>query len=96
MTTSHWWLGVITHYDAGVPAQPFADACIDGNELDEAQRYVAKMSDPATKLRYLIKTRRWEDAIEIAMKKKDRSMLDLIASKCGSADIRAHIASLSV
>ena len=38
--------------------------------------------------------RHWDDAIEIASKRKDRALFELIFEKCGSPEIRARVQSM--
>jgi vacuolar protein sorting-associated protein 16 len=74
--------------------EPFADICIDLEEYEEAVQYINRISDAAVRCKYFVRTRHWDEAIEIAVKRKDKALLELIASKCTVPEIRARVASM--
>lgn len=60
---------------------PFAQVCIEANAIKEADKYIARIQDPAERVDLYCRTGNWAEAIETARGQKDNSLLLDIKSK---------------
>jgi len=61
---------------------PFVDVCIQYRNWIEAEKYTSMITDPQTKLKYLVKQKRIDEACNIALQLKDPNLLLDIRTKC--------------
>merc|ERR1719238_512038 len=71
--------------------KPFADACIDAHQFDEAVPYIERFSSVEDKIDYYIKILRWNEATELAISSRDEERMDEIRRLCPIGGIIAKL-----
>ncbi|KAJ6237515.1 vacuolar protein sorting vps16 [Anaeramoeba flamelloides] len=61
--------------------QPFVDICIQNSVSDQALKYIPKIKDPLTKVKYYLKLKKFELAADVAISQKDQTLLDDIRNR---------------
>ena len=63
--------------------QPFVDACLQYNNVAEAQRYLPKVEEHLS-IKYYVKAKLFTEAAQIAFQRRDTEALHFIQSRCSS------------
>jgi len=70
---------------------PFVQVCLDYNAPKEAEKYIARIQEPAEKAEYYIKIGAWMEAGEVARVAKDLNLLQNIRSKCTVREMQGRL-----
>ena len=62
--------------------EPFVNYCMDSFNVQEAKKYYAKVVNPESKFKCLIRMKLLRDALDIAFQNKDEIGINLVISKC--------------
>ncbi|GBG34095.1 Vacuolar protein sorting-associated protein 16-like [Hondaea fermentalgiana] len=73
------------------PLLDFVTACVDAGNVDEARHYAHLIKDDGERLEAFIKTKSWENAIQVAVALKDTTTLQLVRNNCESDDLKLAI-----
>lgn len=65
--------------------EPFVDECLNYNEEREAKKYLAKVKEES-KVKYLVKLKMLNEAVEAAVEQKDACALSFILAQCEPSD----------
>eukprot|EP01155_Anaeramoeba_flamelloides_P002331 Anaeramoba_flamelloidesa1057956_34.p1 GENE.a1057956_34~~a1057956_34.p1 ORF type:complete len:112 (-),score=16.48 a1057956_34:191-526(-) len=61
--------------------EPFVDICIQNSVSDQALKYIPKIKEPITKVKYYLKLKKFELAADVAISQKDQTLLDDIRNR---------------
>ncbi|KAJ6245541.1 vacuolar protein sorting vps16 [Anaeramoeba flamelloides] len=61
--------------------EPFVDICIQNSVSDQALKYIPKIKEPITKVKYYLKLKKFELAANVAISQKDQTLLDDIRNR---------------
>ncbi|KZC09045.1 PREDICTED: vacuolar protein sorting-associated protein 16 homolog [Dufourea novaeangliae] len=65
--------------------EPFIDQCLKYNKEKEAKKYLPKVKDQL-RVKYLVKLRMLNDAVQIAIEQKDESALNFVLMHCDPSE----------
>jgi hypothetical protein len=71
--------------------RPFAEACLRQKQMQEAERYISKISKDEEKYRIYRKVGMWQKAVDIAFKMKDSNKLIEIHGQAKDAAVKSRV-----
>jgi hypothetical protein len=70
---------------------PFAEVCLQANKLDEATKYVRKITEPDQRARYWARLGQWSEAVAAARDARDPNLLIYLRNRCPDPALVANI-----
>lgn len=74
-----------------VGMRPFAEACLEKANADEAAKYIAMFTDAEERLDWFIKIKHWQEAATLAAKARDGERLVAIRQACNDPRLQREI-----
>jgi hypothetical protein len=71
--------------------RPFAEACLRQKQMQEAERYISKISKDEEKYKIYCKVGMWQKAVDIAFKLKDHNKLVEIHTQTKDASVKSRV-----